>query len=224
MEARQVKVQMYVPNVKSPLEAVKAMTYDARTRYIYTGLMLSDMIDCYLVELKEDVKNANLFRQGFKKHLKAMQTAIESYKQIMYNQPEAIQEQLVDKLDLLFDEFHNDIKLFYLSTREFVRGFAVNPDHATCIARASVIEVLSQYSLLKDRQISRGISNMTFRSINIEDGNLKTINFNARRFISEFSKIYGDVEINLNACELIFNAFKVIDSKASRIEQIINHE
>lgn len=224
MEARQVKVPMYVPNARSPLDAIKAMTYEARTRYIYTGLMLSDTIDGYLTELQEDVKRANLYRQGFKKHLKAMQAAIGSYKQIMYNQPEAIQEQLVDKLDLLFDEFSNDMKLFYLSTREFVRGFAVNPDHATCIARASVIEVLSQYSLLKDKEISRGISNMTFRSINLEDGNLKTINFNARRFIGEFAKIYGDVDIDLNNCESIFNAFKVIDNKASRIEQIVNHE
>lgn len=213
-----------MPNVKSPLEVVKAMTYDARTRYIYTGLMLSDTIDGYLTELQQDVKLANLFRQGFKKHLKAMQAAIESYKQIMYNQPEAIQEQLVDKLDLLFDEFSNDMRLFYLSTREFVRGFAVNPDHATCIARASVIEVLSQYSLLKDREISRGISNMTFRNINFEDPRLLTINFNARRFIGEFAKIYGNVDIDLNKCESIFNAFKVIDNKASRIEQIINHE
>lgn len=208
----------------SKRQAIEVLTTDERMKYIYSGLAIADTIDGYILELAEDTKKCGLFRQGFKGAINEMQRRIESYKVIMYRSSyftDSIRRELANSLDTLDDSFRHDMKILFHSIKRYVEKFINNPDHSTCIARASVIEILSQYSIMQDNRVSRAISNAIGRSIHLKDANIKGINFQARKFIGDFASIHGEVDINLDNCEEIYTAFVIIDKKMNRVHELL---
>lgn len=216
------RIPVVVP--RSGIDAISVMGLDNRKKYIYSGLIVADTIDGYILELINDTKRSNLYRQGFKRSLNEMKRRIDKYKSIMYDSvciTESSKRELTSNLDTLDDEFGNDIKILFHSIKRYVQKFIDNPDHVTCIARASIINVLSGYSIMNDEKVSRIMSKVMMRDVCLDDVNIKAINFESKKFTGYFASIYGEVDIDLNNCEEIFTAFSIIDKKMNKIHEIL---
>lgn len=216
------RIPVVVP--RSGIDAISVMGLDNRKKYIYSGLIVADTIDGYILELINDTKRCDLYRQGFKRSLNEMNRRIDKYKSIMYDSvciTESSKRELTSNLDILDDEFGNDIKILFHSIKRYVQKFIDNPDHVTCIARASIINVLSGYSIMNDEKVSRIMSKVMMRDICLDDVNIKAINFESKKFTGYFASIYGEVDIDLNNCEEIFTAFSIIDKKMNKIHEIL---
>lgn len=216
------RIPVVVP--RSGIDAISVMGLDNRKKYIYSGLIVADTIDGYILELINDTKRSNLYRQGFKRSLNEMKRRIDKYKSIMYDSvciTESSKRELTSNLDTLDDEFGNDIKILFHSIKRYVQKFIDNPDHVTCIARASIINVLSGYSIMNDEKVSRIMSKVMMRDICLDDVNIKAINLESKKFTGFFASIYGEVDIDLNNCDEIFTAFSIIDKKMNKIHEIL---
>lgn len=216
------RIPVVVP--RSGIDAISVMGLDNRKKYIYSGLIVADTIDGYILELINDTKRCNLYRQGFKGSLNEMNRRIDKYKSIMYDSvciTESSKRELTSNLDILDDEFVNDIKILFHSIKRYVQKFIDNPDHVTCIARASIINVLSGYSIMNDEKVSRIMSKVMMRDVCLDDVNIKAINLESKKFTGFFASIYGEVDIDLNNCEEIFTAFSIIDKKMNKIHEIL---
>lgn len=216
------RIPVVVP--RSGIDAISVMGLDNRKKYIYSGLIVADTIDGYILELINDTKRCDLYRQGFKGSLNEMNRRIDKYKSIMYDSvciTESSKRELTSNLDTLDDEFGNDIKILFHSIKRYVQKFIDNPDHVTCIARASIINVLSGYSIMNDEKVSRIMSKVMMRDVCLDDVNIKAINFESKKFTGFFASIYGEVDIDLNNCEEIFTAFSIIDKKMNKIHEIL---
>ena len=217
------RIPVVVPR-RNGIDAISAMGLDNRKKYIYSGLIVADTIDGYILELINDTKRSNLYRQGFKGSLNEMKRRIDKYKSIMYDSvciTESSKRELTSNLDTLDDEFGNDIKILFHSIKRYVQKFIDNPDHVTCIARASIINVLSGYSIMNDEKVSRIMSKVMMRDVCLDDVNIKAINFESKKFTGYFASIYGEVDIDLNNCDEIFTAFSIIDKKMNKIHEIL---
>ena len=215
------RVPIAMPKAK---QIIEALDYDDRMKYIYSGLAIADTIDGLVLELINDTENAGLFRQGFKGALNEMRKRIESYKVIMFRSSyfnDNLRQELSDNLDKLDDSFNHDMKILFHSIKRYVEKFIGNTDHATCIARASVIELLSQYSIINDTRVSNAMSNVTGRNIHLEDYNIKGVNFQSRKYIGHFASMHGEMDINLNDCDEVYTAFDIINKKMNRIHELI---
>lgn len=216
------RIPVVVP--RSGIDAISVMGLDNRKKYIYSGLIVADTIDGSILELINDTKRSNLYRQGFKRSLNEMKRRIDKYKSIMYDSvciTESSKRELTSNLDTLDDEFGNDIKILFHSIKRYVQKFIDNPDHVTCIARASIINVLSGYSIMNDEKVSRIMSKVMMRDICLDDVNIKAINLESKKFTGFFASIYGEVDIDLNNCDEIFTAFSIIDKKMNKIHEIL---
>ena len=209
---------------RNGIDAISVLDLEDRMKYIYSGLIVADTIDGYILELINDTKRSNLYRQGFKGSLNEMKRRIDKYKSIMYDSvciTEPAKLELTSNLDTLDDEFGNDIKILFHSIKRYVQKFIDNPDHVTCIARASIINVLSGYSIMNDEKVSRIMSKVMMRDVCLDDVNIKAINFESKKFTGYFASIYGEVDIDLNNCDEIFTAFSIIDKKMNKIHEIL---
>lgn len=218
-----IRVPVVVPATNG-LNAISALDIDDRVKYIYSGLIATDTIDGYILELISDTKRCNLYKQGFKRSINEMKRRVDNYKSIMYRSvyiTESARNELTNNLDTLDDEFRNDIKILFHSIKRYVQKFIDNPDHVTCIARASIINILSGYSIMNDEKLSRIMSKVMFRDVCLNDNNIKAINFESKKYTGYFASIYGDVDIDLNKCEEIFTAFSIIDKKMNKIHEMI---
>ncbi|WP_279092147.1 hypothetical protein [Butyricimonas virosa] len=216
------RIPVVIP--RSGIDAISVMGLDNRKKYIYSGLIVADTIDGYILELINDTKRCNLYRQGFKGSLNEMKRRIDKYKSIMYDSvciTESSKRELTSNLDILDDEFGNDIKILFHSIKRYVQGFIDNTDHVTCIARASIINVLSGYSIMNDEKVSRIMSKVMMRDVCLDDVNIKAINFESKKFTGYFASIYSEVDIDLNNCNEIFTAFSIIDKKMNKIHEIL---
>lgn len=217
------RIPVVVPR-RNGIDAISVLDLDDRMKYIYSGLIVADTIDGYILELINDTKRSNLYRQGFKRSLNEMKRRIDKYKSIMYDSvciTESSKRELTSNLDTLDDEFGNDIKILFHSIKRYVQKFIDNPDHVTCIARASIINVLSGYSIMNDEKVSRIMSKVMMRDVCLDDVNIKAINFESKKFTGYFASIYGEVDIDLNNCDEIFTAFSIIDKKMNKIHEIL---
>ena len=217
------RIPVVVPR-RNGIDAISVLDIDDRVKYIYSGLIVADTIDGYILELINDTKRCDLFRQGFKRSLNEMKRCIERYKSIMYKSvciTESAKRELTSNLDTLDDEFGNDIKILFHSIKRYVQKFVCNPDHATCIARVSIINVLSGYSIMNDEKVSRIMSKVMMRDVCLDDVNIKAINIESKKFTGYFASIYGEVDIDLNNCNEIFTAFSIIDKKMNKIHEIL---
>lgn len=217
------RIPVVVPR-RNGIDAISVLDLDDRMKYIYSGLIVADTIDGYILELINDTKRSNLYRQGFKRSLNEMKRRIDKYKSIMYDSvciTEQAKLELTSNLDTLDDEFGNDIKILFHSIKRYVQKFIDNPDHVTCIARASIINVLSGYSIMNDKKVSRIMSKVMMRDVCLDDVNIKAINFESKKFTGYFASIYGEVDIDLNNCDEIFTAFSIIDKKMNKIHEIL---
>ena len=217
------RIPVVVPR-RNGIDAISVLDLDDRMKYIYSGLIVADTIDGYILELINDTKKSNLYRQGFKRSLNEMKRRIDKYKSIMYDSvciTEQAKLELTSNLDTLDDEFGNDIKILFHSIKRYVQKFIDNPDHVTCIARASIINVLSGYSIMNDEKVSRIMSKVMMRDVCLDDVNIKAINFESKKFTGYFASIYGEVDIDLNNCDEIFTAFSIIDKKMNKIHEIL---
>lgn len=217
------RIPVVVPR-RNGIDAISVLDLDDRMKYIYSGLIVADTIDGYILELINDTKKSNLYRQGFKRSLNEMKRRIDKYKSIMYDSvciTEQAKLELTSNLDTLDDEFGNDIKILFHSIKRYVQKFIDNQDHVTCIARASIINVLSGYSIMNDEKVSRIMSKVMMRDVCLDDVNIKAINFESKKFTGYFASIYGEVDIDLNNCEEIFTAFSIIDKKMNKIHEIL---
>lgn len=217
------RIPVVVPR-RNGIDAISVLDLDDRMKYIYSGLIVADTIDGYILELINDTKRSNLYRQGFKRSLNEMKRRIDKYKSIMYDSvciTEQAKLELTSNLDTLDDEFGNDIKILFHSIKRYVQKFIDNQDHVTCIARASIINVLSGYSIMNDEKVSRIMSKVMMRDVCLDDVNIKAINFESKKFTGLFASIYGEVDIDLNNCEEIFTAFSIIDKKMNKIHEIL---
>lgn len=217
------RIPVVVPR-RNGIDAISVLDLDDRMKYIYSGLIVADTIDGYILELINDTKRSNLYRQGFKGSLNEMKRRIDKYKSIMYDSvciTESSKRELTSNLDTLDDEFGNDIKILFHSIKRYVQKFIDNQDHVTCIARASIINVLSGYSIMNDEKVSRIMSKVMMHDVCLDDVNIKAINFESKKFTGFFASIYGEVDIDLNNCEEIFTAFSIIDKKMNKIHEIL---
>lgn len=217
------RIPVVVPR-RNGIDAISVLDLDDRMKYIYSGLIVADTIDGYILELINDTKRSNLYRQGFKGSLNEMKRRIDKYKSIMYDSvciTEQAKLELTSNLDTLDDEFGNDIKILFHSIKRYVQKFIDNQDHVTCIARASIINVLSGYSIMNDEKVSRIMSKVMMRDVCLDDVNIKAINFESKKFTGYFASIYGEVDIDLNNCDEIFTAFSIIDKKMNKIHEIL---
>ena len=217
------RIPVVIPR-RNGIEVISVMGLDNRKRYIYSGLIVADTIDGYILELINDTKRCDLYRQGFKRSLNEMKRRIDKYKSIMYESvciTESAKRELTSNLDTLDDELGNDIKILFHSIKRYVQGFIDNTDHVTCIARASIINVLSGYSIMNDEKVSRIMSKVMMRDVCLDDVNIKAINFESKKFTGYFASIYGEVDIDLNNCDEIFTAFSIIDKKMNKIHEIL---
>ncbi len=217
------RIPVVIPR-RNGIDAISVLDLDDRMKYIYSGLIVADTIDGYILELINDTKRSNLYRQGFKGSLNEMKRRIDKYKSIMYDSvciTEPAKLELTSNLDTLDDEFGNDIKILFHSIKRYVQKFIDNPDHVTCIARASIINVLSGYSIMNDEKVSRIMSKVMMRDVCLDDVNIKAINFESKKFTGYFASIYGEVDIDLNNCDEIFTAFSIIDKKMNKIHEIL---
>lgn len=217
------RIPVVVPR-RNGIDAISVLDLDDRMKYIYSGLIVADTIDGYILELINDTKRSNLYRQGFKRSLNEMKRRIDKYKSIMYDSvciTEQAKLELTSNLDTLDDEFGNDIKILFHSIKRYVQKFIDNPDHVTCIARSSIINVLSGYSIMNDEKVSRIMSKVMMRDVCLDDVNIKAINFESKKFTGYFASIYGEVDIDLNNCDEIFTAFSIIDKKMNKIHEIL---
>lgn len=206
-------------------EIAKQIDINTRLIYVYSNVMLGDAIDGYITDLESLTISYNMYKQGFKKALNGMKRGIERYKDMMFKTAMITEEtwnQLVNTLDTLDDEFNQEIKILTLQIRQFLLD-KVSSEHATLLSKVSTIEVLSQYSLFNDRAMTEALSKIAGRRLHSIDDNIKSVNFNAREFVREFSKMYKDIDINLNECQAIFKAFEVIDRKTQKIPEIVNN-
>lgn len=217
------RIPVVVPR-RNGIDAISVLDLDDRMKYIYSGLIVADTIDGYILELINDTKRCDLYRQGFKRSLNEMKRRIDKYKSIMYDSvciTEQAKLELTSNLDTLDDEFGNDIKILFHSIKRYVQKFIDNTDHVTCIARASIINVLSGYSIMNDEKVSRIMSKVMMRDVCLDDVNIKAINFESKKFTGYFASIYSEVDIDLNNCNEIFTAFSIIDKKMNKIHEIL---
>lgn len=207
-------------------ELIKQIDINTRLIYIYTNVMCGDAIDGYITDLESETIKARMFRQGYKKAINGMKSGMKKYKMVMFQSSmmnQDTKDKLVETLDKLDDEFNNEIKIFYLQVRQFLLD-KVSSDHATLIAKASTIEVLSQYSIFNDKAMTKQLSKLSGRRMTSIDDNIQSVNFYAREYIREFSRRYKDIDINLNECQAIFKAFEVIDKKTNKIPEFIYND
>ena len=205
-------------------EVQKRIDIETRLIYVYSTVMILDIIDGYIQELECATKKANLFRHEYKQHLNALKNSFRKHSDLLLNaryMKESAYEELTNALDKLDDEFSNDIKLFYLSLRQYLLNHIPDSIIVTCIARASVIEVLSSYSLMNDKGMLELIRKTSGRPIGIHNDDMQKINFHAKEYIRLFSNRYKDIDVNLNDCEAAANAFDVINRKVLRIPEFI---
>lgn len=203
----------------NPLDAISVQD---KRNFIYSCLIMADTIDGYLLELESLTKKCGLYKQTFKGSLNDMKRNMEAYKTRMYKEicKDSFNE-LTDKLDLLDDNFSNDITILFHSIKRYVQKFINNLDHATCIACCSVIELLSNYSVMNEKNMSELISRFSARKISVVDKNIDAIGFQARKYIGAFGSMYGSIDINLNDCDEIELAFKIIDNKFAKVHELV---
>lgn len=226
---KSIRVPIVMPSklVPSKNDLIKCLSIDDRIKFIYCGLLVADTIDGLILELENDTRKTGIYRNQFKNSINEIKRNIENFKAVMYrsnNLPERLRNDLVDKLDILDDNFRNDISILFLSVRRYVSKFINNPDHCTCMARASIIEILSQYSLMNDKIFSDILSKQSGMVLNLQDANIKRVNFFAKKFIGEFATLHGEMNIDLGDCKEIHSAFGIISQKANRIHEILKEK
>ena len=114
------RIPVVVPR-RNGIDAISVLDLDDRMKYIYSGLIVADTIDGYVLELINDTKRCDLYRQGFKGSLNEMKRRIDKYKSIMYDSvciTESSKRELTSNLDILDDEFGNDIKILFQLDQE----------------------------------------------------------------------------------------------------------
>ena len=205
-------------------EITKHIDIETRLIYIYTGVMILDAIDGYIQELEKSTIKANLYKHDFKRVLKKLQRSYEKHSKLLISPQSMTNEvynELTNALDKLDDEFNHDIKVFYLSLRQYLLNKIPDSDVVTCIARASVIEVLSEYSLMNDKGMFDLVRKIAGRPIGIHNEDMHMVYFYSREYIRLFSNKYKDVEANLNDCQAAVKAFEIIYKKTQQIPKFI---
>lgn len=123
------RIPVVVPR-RNGIDAISVLDLDDRMKYIYSGLIVADTIDGYILELINDTKRCDLYRQGFKRSLNEMKRRIDKYKSIMYKSvciTDSAREELVNNLDTLDDEFGNDMRILFHSIKRYVRSSSATP-------------------------------------------------------------------------------------------------
>ena len=227
MTSKALNVDIVIPRVDKPIEAIKLIDVESRTMYVYSGLMLADAIDGQIVELYYGTKKKGLFRFATKKSVHEMQKNIEAFKRLMFhtNDPD-MDDKLNIALDAMDDEFQEKIKLLYLSVRQYILDNVgddpvVDSDIITILARANTVEILSQYSLFNDEVIGKKISHATFRNVNLKSKHMVQINHYAKLYMEEICRQTRKVNINFNNSEAIRKAFEAIDKHILTIPELI---
>jgi hypothetical protein len=225
--SRPVNVDIIIPRVDTPMEAIKLIDVESRTMYVYSGLMLAGAIDGQIVELYYATQKRGLLRFMARKCVSEMQRNMEAFKRIMFhtNDPD-MDNKLNLALDAMDDEFENKIKILYLTVRQYILDSVgddprLDSDVITLLARANTIEILSQYSLFNDDVIGRKISKATFRNVNLKSKHMVQINHHAKRYTEEICRQTKKVNINFNASDSIRKAFEAIDKHILTIPELI---
>lgn len=208
-----------IPGKINPFDAI---SIEDKRNFIYSCLIMADTIDGYLLELESLTKKCGLYKQSFKGSLNEMKRNMEAYKTRMYKEicKDSFDE-LTSKLDLLDDNFSNDITILFHSINRYVYKFVKHTVHANCIACCSIIEILSTYSIMNEKRMSELINSFSTRNISIVDKNIQAISFQSRKYIGAFAQLYGSVDIDLNNCSEIELAFTIIDKKMARIHELL---
>lgn len=196
-------------------QIMEQIPLDTRMKFIYSGLFLADTSEMYLLDTRGKTISSGLYKQEFKFSLNRMNHAILLYKNRMYsNFSYKIREDIADKLDILHDRLDNDINILFHSINRFILKFIPNTDHATCITKVSIIEILTQFLLLRDETFNTEIGFCIIQ----KDPDISTINNFSRRYINAFAKMYGEVDINLNNSDEVALAFEIFSNKLNSID------
>lgn len=205
-------------------EIAKQIDIETRLIYIYTGVMILDAIDGYIKELENATIKANLYKHNFKRVLNKIKQSYEKHSKLLFSPQSMSKEvynELTNALDKLDDEFNHDIKVFYLSLRQYLLNKIPDSDAVTCIARASVIRTLSEYSLINDKGMFDLLRKISGRPIGIHNEDMSMIHFYSGEYIRLFGSKYKDVDANLNDCQAAVKAFDIIDKKTQQIPKFI---
>lgn len=194
---------------------IKQIPLDARMKFIYSGLFLADTAEMYLLDTRGKTISAGLYKQEFKFSLNRMNHAILLYKNRMYgNLSYRMREDLANKLDVLHDRMDKDLNILYHSINRFVLKFISNTDHATCITKVSMVEIMTQFLLLRDESFNKEIGVDMVQ----KDFDISTVCNFARRYINAFARMYGEVDINLNHSDEVALAFEIFSSKLNGMD------
>lgn len=239
-----VRVPIFVPARITKEQSISALDLDSRFKFIYSGLCLADTIDGFIVELENDTIKAGLYRQKLKSSINEMKKRMNNFKNLMLH-PNCIppgfekkigrklepkerkelidnyRQSLADELDTLEDSFRKDMMILFYSIKRYISKFVPDSLHVTCLARVSVIDILSSYSLLSDKNLSEIISKASGKNVNLEDSNMRQVYFLSTVYIKEIFDRYKYIHLDLNNCDEIFTAFSIIDKKMNRIHELL---
>lgn len=143
-------------------QATESLSEDIRMNYVYGNMYLVDIIDNYVVELKNAISEAGLFRMENKKLIRNMGTNITLYRgKIRWLMGEYAYRHTPYMLDRFNDEFERHIKtLFYSVKREWdktVPALSVPLSHLTMIYMISSLEIRRTTQYAEEVQKASGV-------------------------------------------------------------------
>lgn len=143
-------------------QATESLSEDVRMNYVYGNMYLADIIDNYVVELKNAISEAGLCRMENKKLIRNMETNITLYRdKIRRLMGEYAYRYTPYMLDRFNDEFERHIKtLFYSVKRELdktVPALSVPLSHLTMIYMISSLEISRTTQYAEEVQKASGV-------------------------------------------------------------------
>lgn len=143
-------------------QATESLSEDVRMNYVYGNMYLADIIDNYVVELKNAISEAGLCRMENKKLIRNMETNITLYRdKIRRLMGEYAYRYTPYMLDRFNDEFERHIKtLFYSVKRELdktVPALSVPLSHLTMIYMISSLEIRRTTQYAEEVQKASGV-------------------------------------------------------------------
>ena len=216
-------------NVKIPVstnyirEAMKYLTPESTTHYVYGMLTVGEMLDGYVESLKDSLDVAGLRRQEIAWQWKNMNEDLNRYRSALFaiEGGERMRSALKRALDMLSDEYHGYMWDLFRAIDQAALAVGFPSDIAKCLANASMVNILAQYVRFNDNKLSKSLEKVTMKNIQLGDPNIRLIERRSGKIIDEIDRLCPDWKIDLNQVESVQLAVKVIDVQLGRVLEVV---
>lgn len=205
-------------------EAMNMLAPECKLNYVYTSLMVMDAVDGQVAELEQAAVEAGVYRHKVKRCIMEMKRLMSNYKYVFYRSIDVdgrVGEKLVNVLDALADEYDRDVALLHVNISQCLLNSLPDTTCVTVLARASVIDVLTQYIMINDAKVSKGVSKVLMRDVSVGDDRVRKLCHYARAIVDELDRQHKEWYVDLNSADSIRVAFEAFDRHVVKVVEVV---